>query len=281
MRADPVTDPICYHAEGPVWWPSWGLRWVDMLAGDVMTLRPDGEPTRTHVGTVVACLRPREGGGAVLALERAVASTRRDDLTELTVGPTFVPDGIRLNEGGCDPDGRFWVGSMAYDQQPDAATLYVMDEELSAHVALDPVTVSNGIVWSPDGATGYYADTATHQVISFPYDGTAAIEAPRTLVDLGPDGSPDGLTVDAEGGVWMAMNGDGEVRRYTPQGRLDEVVQVPARQVTACTFGGDDLGTLYITTSREGLDDGDDPLAGGVCAIRPGVSGLPALTWRG
>lgn len=280
MRAEQVTASITYHGEGPVWSPSWGgLRLVDMLAGDVLSLRDDGRVDRRHVGSVAAVVRPRRGGGAVIGVERGFVLEERDG--SLTVLDEVWSDAARrMNEGGCDPRGRFYCGSMAYDQTPGAGSLYRLDPDLSVHVVLSDVTVSNGLEWSPDGTRAYYNDTATHQISVFDDDPVDGLTARRRFADLGDD-SPDGLTVDAEGGVWTALFGGGAVHRYTPDGDLDAVVEVDARQVTACTFGGDDLDRLFITTSRESLQPGDDPLAGSVFAVAVGVRGRPVREFAG
>ncbi|MEP7089046.1 MAG: SMP-30/gluconolactonase/LRE family protein [Nocardioidaceae bacterium] len=280
MRAEQVTASIAYHGEGPVWSPSWGgLRLVDMLAGDVLSLRDDGGVDRRHVGSVAAVVRPRRGGGAVIGVERGFVLEERDG--SLTVLDEVWSEGARrMNEGGCDPRGRFYCGSMAYDQTPGAGSLYRLDPDLSVHVVLSDVTVSNGLEWSPDGTRAYYNDTATHQISEFDDDPVDGLTARRRFADLGDD-SPDGLTVDAEGGVWTALFGGGAVHRYTPDGALDAVVEVEARQVTACTFGGDDLDRLFITTSRENLEPGDDPLAGSVFAAAVGVRGRPVREFAG
>jgi sugar lactone lactonase YvrE len=281
MRAERLTDRVAYHAEGPVWSRSWGgLRFVDMLDGDVLTLREDGGVDRHKVGTVAAALRPRDGGGAVIAVERGFLLEDADG----TLNP--LPDlwedtALRMNEGGCDPDGRFWCGSMAYDQRPGAAALYRLDPDRRVHRQLDAVTISNGIDWSPDGSLAYYDDTATHRVDVFDYDRETGLTARRPFVRLPDDGNPDGLTVDAEGGVWVALFGGGAVHRYTPAGVLDVVVEVPAAEVTACTFGGPRLDQLFITTSREGLDPGDDPLAGALFRADVGVPGQPVREFAG
>jgi sugar lactone lactonase YvrE len=137
------------------------------------------------------------------------------------------------------------------------------------------VTVSNGLDWSPDGSLAYYDDTATHRVDVFDYDRDAGLTGRRPFVQMPDDGNPDGLTVDAEGGVWVALYGSGVVHRYTPAGVLDDVVEVPTAQVTACTFGGPRLDQLFVTTSREGLAPGDDPLAGSLFRTDVGIAGLP------
>ena len=281
MRAEQVTDPVAHHAEGPVWSDRWGgLRWVDMLAGDVLSLAADGTVARRHVGDVAAALRPRSGGGAVIAVERGFALEGADG-TLTPLEPVWSDPGVRMNEGGCDPDGRFWCGSMAYDQRPGAAALYRLDPDGQVHRVLEGVTISNGLDWSPDGSLAYYDDTATHRVDLFDYDRETGLTARRPFVRLPDDGNPDGLTVDAEGGVWVALFGSGVVHRYTSAGVLDVVVEVPAAQVTACTLGGPRLDQLFVTTSREGLGPDDDPLAGSLFRADVGVPGRPAREFAG
>jgi sugar lactone lactonase YvrE len=279
MRAEQVTDSVTYHGEGPVWSSRWGgLRFVDMLAGDVLSLREDGGVDRRHVGAVAAVLRPRRGGGAVIGVERGFVLEQPDG-TLTPLGDLWSESGMRMNEGGCDPDGRVYCGSMSYDKQEGAGSVYRLDPDLSVRVVLVGVTISNGLEWSPDGSRAYFNDTPTGQVSVFDYDRVSGLTDRRTFVEV--DGHPDGLTVDAEGGVWTALFGSGQVRRYAPDGTLDEVVEVPARQVTACTFGGEDLDRLYVTTSREGLEPDDDPLAGALFVASVGVRGLPTREFAG
>jgi sugar lactone lactonase YvrE len=281
VRAVQVTDAVAYHAEGPVWSAGWGgLRWVDMLAGDVLSLESDGSVRRSHVGTVAAALRPRRGGGAVIAVERGFALQDADG-TRTDLDAVWDDRSIRMNEGGCDPDGRFWCGSVAYDQRTGAAALYRLDADHSVRRVLDGVTISNGLDWSPDGSLAYYDDTATHRIDVFDYDARTGLTGRRPFVVLTDGDHPDGLTVDAEGGVWVALNGSGVVHRYTPAGVLDEVVELPTAQVTACTFGGPDLDQLFITTSREGMGPDDDPIAGSLFRADVGVPGLPVREFGG
>jgi sugar lactone lactonase YvrE len=281
MRAERIVGQVCYHGEGPVWSPSWGgLRCVDMLAGDVLTLREDGTVDRRHVGRVAAVVRPRRGGGAVIGVERGFVLEEPDG-SLVPLGDLWNDDSVRMNEGGCDPDGRFYCGSMSYEQSPGAGTLYRLDADRSVSVVLKGVTVSNGLEWSPDGRRAYYNDTATHRITVFDYDPEAGLTDRRTFVEIPDEGSPDGLTVDAEGGVWTALFGSSAVHRYGTDGKLDEVVEVGASQVTACTFGGDDLDRLFITTSREDLDPDEEPEAGSVFSVVPGVRGLPVREFAG
>lgn len=282
MRAEQVTDPVAYHGEGPVWSERWGgLRWVDMLAGDVLSLVTDGAINRRHVGNVAAVLRPRRQGGAVIGVERGFALEDADG-TLTYLDELWTDTRVRMNEGGCDPDGRFYCGSMAYDQRPGAGALYRFDPDGSVRVVLENVTISNGLEWSPDGSRAYYNDTPTQRIDVFDYDGESGLTGRRPFAEIPAEaGGPDGLTVDEEGGVWVALYGGGAVRCYTPEGVLDEVIEVPAKQVTACTFGGQDHNQLFITTSREGLGGGEDPLAGSLFRSAVGVAGPPVREFAG
>jgi sugar lactone lactonase YvrE len=281
VRAEQITGPVAYHGEGPVWSERWGgLRWVDMLAGDVLSLADDGTVGRRHVGTIAAALRPRTGGGAVIAVERGFTLEAPDGALA-PLDPLWTDATVRMNEGGCDPDGRFWCGSMAYDKRQGGAALYRLDPDGSAHRVLDGVTISNGLDWSPDGSLAYYDDTATGRIDVFDYDSATGLTGRRPFVELTDGGRPDGLTVDADGGVWVAMNGSGAVHRYRADGILDGVVELPTAQVTACTFGGPGLDQLFITTSREGMAPDDDPIAGSLFRADVGATGLPVREFAG
>jgi sugar lactone lactonase YvrE len=252
-----------------------------MLAGDVLSLAADGTIGRHHVGTIAAALRPRRGGGAVIAVERGFALEDRDG-TLRPLGELWSDDGVRMNEGGCDPDGRFYGGSMAYDRRPGAGALHRLDGGGTVNVVLEGLTVSNGLDWAPDGSRAYYVDTATQRVDVFDYEREPGLHRRRPFAEIPAGlGSPDGLTVDERGAVWVALNGGGAVHCYGPEGALDAVVEVGARQVTACTFGGPELDQLFITTSREDLEAGDDPLAGSLFRALVGVRGLPVREFAG
>jgi sugar lactone lactonase YvrE len=279
MQVEQVTDVLAYHGEGPVWSPRWGgLRWVDMLEGDVLSLASDGSIERRHVGEVAAALRPRRGGGAVIGIERGFALEDPDGGVR-ALDEVWSDTSVRMNEGGCDPDGRFYCGSMAYDHREGAGSLYRLDPDGTVHVVLEGLTVSNGLEWSRDGTLVYHNDTATHSIAVYTYDGEAGLTDRHVFAAL--EHRPDGLTVDAQGGVWTALSDGGAVRRYTPEGDLDAVIELPVRKVTACTFGGVDLDELFITTSREGLEPGDDPRAGALFRAVPGVRGLPVREFAG
>ncbi|MEX5710138.1 SMP-30/gluconolactonase/LRE family protein [Parafrankia sp. FMc6] len=293
-RPEQITDPVAFHGEGPVWSPDWGgLRCVDLLAGDVLAVdTTSGAVRRDHVGAVAAALRPRAAGGTVLALERGFAligPAEPADPAGLTAGVRrYLGDlwdadaGVRMNDGGCDPDGRFYCGSMAYAETSGAGSLYRLAPDGTVSVVLTGVTVSNGLAWSPDGARAYYVDSPTSRVDVFDYDSERGLSNRRTLLTVSADGgAPDGLTVDADGYLWVALWGGGAVHRYSPTGRLDGIVPLPVPRVTACTFGGDRLDTLYITTSQVGTDLTRYPAAGAVFALAPGVRGQPVQPFTG
>ena len=246
MRAERVTDSITYHGEGPCWWPATRrLRLVDMLAGAVVELDEGsgGGHRRLPVPSpVVSVIRPRTGGGAVVATERGIALGRAEDLSDLAEVVALWDDPtVRTNEGGCDPDGRFWIGSMSYDKAPGAASVHRWDGPgAEPQRAWGGATICNGLGFSPDGARAYWVDTPTLTVTILDYDAEAGLVDPRPFVTIEEGaGHPDGLTVDADGGVWVALNGGGSVRGYDAEGRLSETIEVPVRQVTACAFGGD------------------------------------------
>lgn len=276
LTADRVTDVITHHGEGPAWDPDrQRLHLVDMMAGAVVTLNPGtGKHTRLDIGSkVAAALRPRAGGGMVVAVERGFTLVDPDGT--LHPQPELWSDAqVRMNDGGTDPDGRFYCGTMAYDAAPGAGSFWRLDTDLSTHELFTDVTISNGFAFSPDGTAAFYIDTPTGRVDVFDYAGGELVNR-RTAVAAA--GHPDGMTVDADGNLWVADFGGAVVRHFTPGGELLTHVSVGARQVTACTFGGADLSTLYITTSRQGLAADDDPGAGAVFAVSPGVCGLPPL----
>ncbi len=271
MRAQQITGQVAFHGEGPVWWPGWGgLKWVDMLAGAVLSLDSNGRVHRRELGGIVAALRPRRTGGAVLGVDRGFAL--EDATGNIERLPELWTDhGVRMNEGSCDPDGRFLCGSMADDRSPGTGALYRLDPVGDVSKVLDGVTISNGLDWTADGSRAFYNDTATLRVDQFD-DEEGELVRRRPFVDLSEESlRPDGLTVDSEAHVWVALSNGGQVRRYRPDGRLDGMVELPTIKVTACAFGGDALDQLFITTSRE--DQPDDGIAGSLFRANVGVRG--------
>jgi sugar lactone lactonase YvrE len=288
LVVEQVTAPLAEHGEGPVYWPAWStgpLRWVDMLAGDVLSMIEGGEVRRSHVGRVAAAIRPRARGGMVVATENGFAlfdgSLGDGELTAEARIAVWSDPSIRMNDGGCDPLGRFLCGSMAYDARPNAGSLYRLDADLAVTAVLAGVTVSNGLAWSADGKLAYYVDSALGSIDVFESD-AGELAGRRTLVQFDEhDGTPDGLCLDAEGHIWIAMHGGASVHRFSPSGTREATLSLPVSGVTACTFGGPDLATLFITTSRLGMGESAEPAAGALFAAQPGVVGAPVTAFAG
>jgi sugar lactone lactonase YvrE len=268
--------------EGPTWDSTAELLlWVDILGCEVHHFDPvRGSDVVVRTSQHVGAAKPHAGGGLVLNLRDGVALSE-DDGTGRWLA-RWPREGCRGNDAAVDADGRLWAGTMRYDGSPAGGRLYRVDAGGEVVTVLDEVTISNGIGWSPDGRRMYYIDTPTRRVDVLDVDtGTGLVSDRRPLVELTPDtsGYPDGLTVDAEGCVWVALWDGAAVHRYTPDGRLDLVVAVPTSRPTACTFGGRALQDLYITTARDGLDSttlSREPLAGSVLVLPDAGTGLPA-----
>ena len=190
-----------------------------------------------------------------------------------------------MNDAACDPQGRFWAGTMAEDQRPGAGGLFRLDRDGSVDQVLDGLTITNGLGWSPDGTTMYVTDSGDRSVCAHDFDGGhGAISNGRALLTVPEEvGAPDGMTVDSDGNLWVAVYGGGQVRRYLPNGALAEVLTVPARQTTCCAFGGAGMHQLYVTTATEGWTDAErvaDPRAGLVYRIETEATGIPAAPFR-
>lgn len=281
--AERFTDPCTSHGEGPFWdTANDRLLLVDMLAGAVVSVDADGGTRRHRLAGVAAALRARRGGGYVLATENRFVLLDGDLTEEKALPPVFTDPVVRMNDGGCDPQGRFYCGTMAYAETPGAGSLYRLDADGGVSVALRDVTISNGLQWNRAGDTVFYVDTPTGRVDRFDFDpASGAFTDRRTFTEISGDGSPDGMAIDEDDGLWVALWGGHAVHRYDRTGRLDLVVDLPVTNVTACTFGGPERRTLYITTSRQGLGPTEEPEAGAVFRYDAGVRGAPQHAFAG
>jgi sugar lactone lactonase YvrE len=278
IKAELVLDARARLGEGPFWDARQGrLGWVNILDREVHAFDPStGRDSAVDVGEHVGAAIPRARGGLVLALKGGFALL--DDSGQVTPVASVAAPGTRMNDGKADPRGRVLAGTMAYDETPGAGSLYRLDPDGGVHILLDAVTVSNGLAWSADGATLYYADTPTGGVDAFDYDlDSGAIANRRRAISVpSAAGLPDGMTIDHEGHLWVALWGGWAVRRYATDGTLLAVVDLPVSQVTSCAFGGPDGGDLYITSAAAGTDRTEQPHAGGLFRCRPGVTGPAA-----
>lgn len=289
MQAELVLDARCGLGEGPVWDEREGrLCWVDILAGRVHRLAPETGAVETmQAGEPAGALALRGNGGLVLALAGGFALTERfgAPVRRLAAYDGAGP-GMRMNDGKCDPAGRFWAGSMAMDFRAGAGALFRLDPDGTVTRMVEDVTISNGMDWTEDGARMYYIDSPKRTVDVFDFDAAAgAMANRRVLVEIPEEaGVPDGMTLDSEGRIWVALWGGGAVRCYSPQGKLEEVIEVPAPQTTSCCFGGGDFSVLYITSARDGMSREElarSPHAGGVFAVRCGARGRAARRFAG
>jgi sugar lactone lactonase YvrE len=281
MRADRLTSVVAYHGEGPVWWPEWGLRICDVYAGDILRVDvSDGRVTeRLHVGESVGAFRPRLAGGLVAGIERGIALVDADGkvqrLPDLWSDPT-----LRMNDGACDWFGNFYCGRLReHEPREGHGVVYRLGDPVSPpSVVLRGQGIPNGLVFDEASGRAFYIDTLTRSVRRYVLD-EAGWQDDGVSVDLtGTDAYPDGMTIDVDGRLWIAMWGAGTVNCYAPgSSRTLEQVTVPGTvHVTAATFGGEDLGTLFITTTRESEPEDVD---GSVFAVRPGATGRPTLAY--
>ncbi|MGW0141412.1 SMP-30/gluconolactonase/LRE family protein [Streptomyces calvus] len=268
--------------EGPTWDPATGrLLWIDILGSRVHTYDPaTGRRTLRRTDQHVGAVKPRAGGGLVLNLRDGIGLLDADD-TFRWLHREPVP-GRRANDAAVAPDGSLWAGTMRYDEAPGGGTLARVTGDGTVHALLDDVAVSNGIGWSPDGRLMYYIDSPTRRVDVFDVgEADGRITGRRCLVTIEEGaGFPDGLTVDADGCVWVALWDGGAVRRYTPAGDLDREIPLPVPRVTACAFGGPDLTDLYLTTARVGLT-APHPLAGSLLVVPGAGQGVAQPAFAG
>jgi sugar lactone lactonase YvrE len=286
---DCVLDVKAELGEGPVWDPDAGcLYFVDIEREVVHRYDPATQTSRSfQVGTMVGAAALTAAGDLVLAVRDGFARLDLDSgrVRAIADVEADLPD-QRMNDGKCDPVGRFWAGTMALDKRPGAGALYRLDPDGRVHQMLDGVSISNGLDWSDDGRLMYYVDTPTRSIDVFDFDiATGAIANRRSLalVERG-DGWPDGLTLDTDGYIWVALWAGAAVRRYAPDGTLDRVVAIPTTYPTSCAFGGPDLRDLYVTTAATALTPDErlrEPLAGGLFRCRPGAQGRPPRRFKG
>ncbi len=285
---DCVWDAHALLGEGPLWVAGErSLYWVDIKAPAIHRLDPVGGRRRTWPMPVeVGCIAKRRSGGFIAGTRTGFAyvDLGRESVTVIA-NPEPDRTGNRFNDGKCDAAGRFWAGTMDDSLRESTGWLYCLDAGLDWRRADGPYVCTNGPAFAPDGRTAYHTDTMGRVIHAFEFGDDGRLRNKRPFVHFAePDGYPDGMTVDADGGVWVAHWGGGRVTRYTPRGDADVSVRLPATQVTSCAFGGDRLDTLFITTAAIGLDDAQraaEPLAGGLFALHVSQQGVPAAEFAG
>ena len=274
--------------EGPLWSPSHNaLYWVDVKGQrlqryDLETGAQHGWPMPQRIGWVVE----RAAGGLVAGFKSGFAFL---DEQTLEITPIVDPEpelpGNRLNDAKVDPWGRIWAGTMDDAETSPTGALYRLDPDLRCSRWDEGYVVSNGPAFSPDGKTLYHTSSATREIFAFDLAADGSLSNKRLFLHFRPeDGYPDGMTTDAEGGLWVAHWEGWRVSRFHPDGTLDRQVPIPVSRVTSATFAGSELNRLFVTTASIGLSEAErreQPLAGGLFELRPGVTGLPPYRFQG
>jgi sugar lactone lactonase YvrE len=282
LRPDVVDPHSMQLGESPVWLErSAELIWVDLERGAIRSHSlAHGSRERGKLDTPVGAVSPLSGYGFILATREGFVTTD-ESFDHLRLLEPVSPEDptILMNDGKCDPRGRFWAGTMDSEGRPHRGALMRLEPPGTAIRVIDDVSISNGIGWSDDGSLMYYIDSPTRRVDMFDYDpdsGEPSNRRPFVVCDQGW-GFPDGLSVDEEGCVWVAFWGGGAVRRFAPDGSVVGGVALPATQVTSCAFGGTERQTLFITTAGGYLTDEQraaEAHAGALFAVDTGVRGV-------
>jgi sugar lactone lactonase YvrE len=282
-----VLDAKAELAEGPCWLADRErLLWVDIKAGHVHLFDPaTGSDRFVEVGQPVGAAVPADDGRLALAVRDGFAMLDLETgRTEPVADVEREVPGNRMNDGKCDSAGRFWAGTMATPSRRGQGALYRLEAGRGVERMVGEVGISNGLGWSPDDRLMYYIDTLEGRVDVFDFDaGTGSIANRRPFAVIERPGHPDGMTMDADGGLWVALWGGGRVVHYLPDGTLRETIEIPVAQPSSCAFGGPDLRDLYITSAWQDLTPDqrrDQPAAGGLFRCRPGVAGAPTRPYR-
>jgi sugar lactone lactonase YvrE len=282
VKPEPISNHVSVWGEGPIWHQE-RLLYVDIESHKILAFTPaTGEEKIWNVGQRVGTVVPRAQGGLVWAGDDGFFFLNEDTGVSTPIAnpePDLADN--RFNDGKCDPAGRFWAGTIHLKKQPSAA-LYCLHTDLRVEKKFSPVTNSNGIIWSRDGGTMFYIDTPSKKIRAFDFDtATSAITNERVIWDTSADTSvPDGMTIDNQDRLWIAFCHGAKVVCFDPATKtVEQQIDFPCIETTACAFGGPDLQDLYITT---GLKPGlEEPLAGRLFVCRPGATGVPSSAFAG
>lgn len=276
--------------EGAIWHPRESLLyWVDIEGKELHRYNPStGGDAKMELPQRVGSVVPIKKGGMLVGMEDCIAKVEFEKKNITSVSPLEEnQSNTRCNDGKCDPNGRFWIGTMDLQERQGMGNLYKIDCKLNVTKVLDNLSVSNGIVWSRDKKTMYFIDSPTYSVQAFNYDNeTGEISNQRTVIEVPSKmGAPDGMTIDEKGMLWIAHWGGFCVGRWNPdKGNLKSKVTVPVPNVTSCAFGGSNLDTLFITTAKAGLSPEElekYPESGGLFAVSLDIRGVPANIFMG
>lgn len=271
--------------EGPLWSvEEQALYWVNISAGEIHRWDyRSNQHSLWNIGLPVGMAVFQQAGGFVLATQKGFAFWKPGGKAEFILDPEAGRKGARFNDGAVDRRGRFWAGTIDNKESP-TSSLYRLDADRSVRVMETGIAVSNGIGWSGDNRTMYYTDSPTRKIFAYDFDlGLGTIRNRRIFVEVPPEeGVPDGLAVDADGYIWSAHWDGWKVVRYTPDGKIERVIDMPVQRPTSCAFGGPNLDELFITSAWEGLSPAEkkaQPLAGDLFRLKVGVKGLPVTPY--
>jgi sugar lactone lactonase YvrE len=272
--------------EGPWWSVADGCLWrVDIRGRLLHRWQPlTGDEDLHRMPSEIGFAVPTTDQKMVAGLRQGISLfDPADGSVEVLDHPAPERPEIRFNDGKTDRAGRLWAGTLTDDEREPTAALHRLSDDGSLATVVDGIVVSNGLGWSPDGLTMYYTDSGPQTIWAFDFDPDAGRPHNRRVFAIDVDRYPDGLTVDAEGGVWSAKWDGSRVVRYDPDGSVSAVIDAPVSRPTSCMFGGPGLSTLYVTSARVGLDPAELAAtpAGCVLAVEPGVAGIPEVPWRG
>ncbi|MFL6722117.1 MAG: SMP-30/gluconolactonase/LRE family protein [Sphingomonas sp.] len=291
MPADsPVSCVADVHAvlgEGPVWVArESALYWVDINGRKIFRLDEQGQVSEWATPLRIGSLAPRRSGGFIAGTEDGIAIVDpAANRYEIIANPEEQLPGNRFNDGKVDRRGCFWAGTMDDREREASGTLYCIDADLRVTVADQGYHVTNGPAFSPSGNLMYHSDSARQVTYVFDIGADGAARNRRTFIQFGKgDGFPDGMTVDADGHLWIAFWDGWCIRRFSPAGEWVETIRMPVQRPTSCAFGGRDLDKLYISSASRDLDEAAiavQPNAGGLFMVEPGVRGLADVPFAG
>ncbi|MFV0428916.1 MAG: SMP-30/gluconolactonase/LRE family protein [Arachnia sp.] len=286
VQIDVVVRGRAECGEGPHWDERTGtVTWVDILKGEILTTEYSSATTSiVTYPAFVGAAAPRAAGGFVAAVATGFAALDSDGRIERQLN--LLPPGVRMNDAKVDPNGIYWAGSCANDFTPGQGGLWRLDANWQASLVLDGLTQPNGLGWSPDGSTFYLVETQARRLLRFAFDPASSTldPHPSVLVDADgfPDGVPDGLAVDEQGHLWIAMFAGAAVHEFSPQGSLLRSLAIPTLQTTSCMFVGPERDELWITSAAAQLTPEQDELAGSVFRVRGlQVHGMPVPRFGG
>ena len=291
LKIATVLNHTCLLGEGPVWDAAQNrILWIDILRAEFHSFNVvENKHQIADTGCMIGSFALRNTGGIIAAMQDGIneADGNFKSFRRVIDPENDLPDN-RFNEGKCDPSGRFWAGTMSLTDQPERGSLYMVDREFEITRKIANISISNGLAWNAAAGKMYFIDTPTYQVVQYDFNNlNGEITNRKTIISVAKEqGSPDGMTIDTEGMLWIAHWDGWQITRWNPEtGELLMHIKMPAGRITSCTFGGNNFTDLYITSAKTGLTEqqlSEQPLAGSLFVIRNcGYQGFPPVLFAG